>query len=131
MKKKIWVLGAIAVSAALTFNCKKGGSDADAKAAVAEVNKMMTDSIAPLEAAADGAAAAKIVGGVSAAMEAAMAKYPQLKGEVKSAEIKAEMDKGGEAAVKFLTTVATLSEKFKDSAELKAAADKLMSASQK
>ena len=56
MKKKIWVLGAIAVSAALTFNCKKGGSDADAKAAVAEVNKLMADSIAPLEAAADGAA---------------------------------------------------------------------------
>lgn len=130
MKKNIMVLGVAVMAAAFTMNCKKAGGDA--KAAIASVNQLMADGAGPLAAAADGAAAAKIIEGVAGAMEAAMTKFPELKGQgEKPAELKAELDKGKEGTEKFMAAFMQVSEKFKDSAELKAASEKLMAAAAK
>ena len=135
MKKNILMLGAVAVCAALTLNCKKPDAAAstgsvtvagDAKSALTAVSKAMTDAAGQLESAADGAAAAKIINGVMALWEASAAKYPELKEIEKHPELKAERDKEGEGAMKFLVAVATVSEKYKDSAELKAAGDRVV-----
>lgn len=135
MKKNIMVLGALAVSAAFTLNCKKPDAAAatgsvtvagDAKAAITSINKAMSDAAGQLESAADGATAAKIINGVMALWDASAAKYPEIKEVEKHPELKAERDKDGEGAMKFLMAVATVSEKYKDSAELKAAGDKIM-----
>jgi len=130
MKKNVLVLGVLAFTAVLTLNCKKPGGDV--KAAIASVNQAIGDAAGPLDSAADGAAAAKIIDGITAAMEGAMNKFPELKGNgEKPAEIKAEMDKGKEATEKFMTAFLKASEKFKDSAEFKAASEKFMTASAK
>lgn len=135
MNKKILMLGGLVVAAALTLNCKKPDAAAatgsvtvagDAKAAIASINKAMSDAAGQLESAADGAAAAKIINGVMALWDASAAKYPELKEVDKHPELKAERDKDGEGAMKFLMAVATVSEKYKDNAELKAAGDKMV-----
>ncbi|HRP70905.1 MAG TPA: hypothetical protein PLY93_15385, partial [Turneriella sp.] len=121
----------IAATLAFAANCKKPAAETlavpgDAKSAMTAGLKLMADSVPLLEKASDGASAAAIVNKIVAFSAAAEAKFPELKELDKHPELKAESEKYGEDAMKFLMAVATVSEKFKDSAELKAAGDKLV-----